>query len=129
VFFVFSEWGRSPIYRRWEVRGLGCEGVVEETASTIHAEVVASNVHKVVLNVQNAATFMNPRLKLLKLHPFPPHNMQRWLLERFLKSVVVGLLGFESFRFSLFQFCNNSNNPPHIGKCLKNKERNKSWVS
>jgi len=33
---------------------------------------------------------MNPRLKLLKLHLFPPHNVQRlefleekWLLERF----------------------------------------------
>jgi len=26
------------IYREWEVRGLGCEGVVEETASTIHAQ-------------------------------------------------------------------------------------------
>jgi len=58
-----------PIYREWEVRGLGCEGVVEETASTIHAQVVSPNVHKVVLNVQNVATFMSPRLKLLKLHP------------------------------------------------------------
>jgi len=28
----------SPIYRGWEVRGLGCEGVVEETTSTIHAQ-------------------------------------------------------------------------------------------
>ena len=57
-----------PIYREWEVRGLGCEGVVEEMTSTNHAQVVAPNVHKVVLNVGNAATFMDPRLKLLKLH-------------------------------------------------------------
>ena len=59
----------ASIYREWEVRGLGYEGVVEETASTIHAQVVAPNIHKVVLNVQNAATFMNLLLKLLKLHP------------------------------------------------------------
>jgi len=28
----------APIYRGWEVRGLGCEGVVEEMTSTIHAQ-------------------------------------------------------------------------------------------
>ena len=99
MFFVFTEWGRSPIYRRWEVRGLGCEGVVEEMASTI--------------NVQNAATFMNPRLKLLKLHPFPPHNMQRsefleemWLLERFPQICggwVVRVRKLSIFPFSIMQ--------------------------
>jgi len=34
----FPEWGRSPIYRRWGVRGLDYEGIEEETTSTIHAQ-------------------------------------------------------------------------------------------
>jgi len=66
---VFLEWGRSPIYRGWEVRGLGCEGVVEETISTIHAQELPPTSIKRFSTFKIVATFMNPRLKASRRHP------------------------------------------------------------
>jgi len=59
----------APIYRGWEVRGLGCEGVVEETASTIHAQELPPTSTKWFSTFKNTTTFTNPRLKASRRHP------------------------------------------------------------
>jgi len=93
---IFGVRGPS-IYRGREVRGLGYEGVVEETVSTIHAQELPPTYTNSFPTFNNCAIFMKPpRLKAETVLEISPKDLE----------VVLELLGFEKFisPFNVLQY-------------------------